>query len=198
MSEKLKNKDSKSTTHVQNEGSAFADYKCTQCDKTFTRERNLRRHAIVHSETRPFNCDFCQKGYNRYDNLRQHIVSCYLSTEEGKSRYGTERPPELMEELEQRIRKQGKTYDCQICGDSFNAYKQLIEHRKVHTKAKPYECSECDASFKRPFDLRVHIRMHTGERPFKCQYCGKGFKTATNVRCHERRHTGKNYDCCRM
>lgn len=174
------------------EGSKSAEYKCLECGKVFTRERNLRRHGIVHSKIRPFSCDFCQKGFNRYDNLRQHIVSCYLSTEEGKKRYGSKRTPQLIEELEQRIQKQRtQSFDCKICGEACNSYKQMIQHRKVHTSEKPYSCF-CGASFKRPSDLNIHQRIHTGERPFKCKYCDKGFKSASNLRGHERHHTGKN------
>lgn len=170
-----------------------AEFKCTDCGKVFTRERNLRRHAIVHSETRPYTCEFCQKGFNRYDNLRQHIVSCYLSTDEGKSRYGSKRTAQLVEELEQRIQKQRKqSFNCKICGEECNSYKQLIEHRKIHTSEKPYACSECDAGFKRPSDLSIHMRIHTGERPFKCKFCDKGFKSANDARCHERHHTGRS------
>lgn len=195
---RLRNKNIKSKklpadNDSDSKGSNSAEYKCLECGKTFTRERNLRRHGIVHSKTKPFTCDFCQKGFNRYDNLRQHIVSCYLSTKEGKKQHGSKRTPKLIDELEQRIQKQRtQSFDCKICGESCNSYKQMIEHRKVHTSDKPYSCSQCGAGFKRPSDLNIHLRIHTGERPFKCKFCNKGFKSASNLRVHERHHTGKN------
>lgn len=85
-----------------------SNYKCKDCGKTFLRSYNLRRHVVTHSKKRPFNCEYCEKGFNRIDLLRRHVVACYLNTDEGKQRYGRKISQQLLDELDQRVRKQAK------------------------------------------------------------------------------------------
>ncbi|KAJ3217054.1 hypothetical protein HDU67_008612, partial [Dinochytrium kinnereticum] len=54
-------------------GSRTYDCPFPGCGKSFTRRFNLRSHALVHSEQRPFACGHCHLGFARSDALRRHL-----------------------------------------------------------------------------------------------------------------------------
>ena len=45
----------------------FAD-----CDKKFTSKFKLKRHILIHSQTKTFLCDVCHRAFRRKDHLRNH------------------------------------------------------------------------------------------------------------------------------
>ncbi|XP_017770700.1 PREDICTED: zinc finger protein 658B-like [Nicrophorus vespilloides] len=47
-------------------------YTCTVCDKKFAHTSNLTRHLNVHSGLKPFHCDICDKSFARKDKLEAH------------------------------------------------------------------------------------------------------------------------------
>ncbi|KAJ3389166.1 hypothetical protein HDU80_011540, partial [Chytriomyces hyalinus] len=47
-------------------------YQCDQCEQTFSRSHDLKRHRYTHSAARPFACKRCGKGFARRDVLRKH------------------------------------------------------------------------------------------------------------------------------
>lgn len=49
-------------------------FKCTQCDSTFTRRYDLKRHSYKHTGY-PYICR-CGKGYDRHDLFMRHSKSC--------------------------------------------------------------------------------------------------------------------------
>ena len=49
-------------------------FECEECDQTFKRAENLRRHVShVHQSKESFKCPSCEKGFGRPDNLKRHI-----------------------------------------------------------------------------------------------------------------------------
>ena len=77
----------------QNEIESTADYstlaknaQCFQCNKTFSRARDLKRHInTVHEGLKPHKCNICGKAYNDlkrhinsvHDGLKQHTFLCF-------------------------------------------------------------------------------------------------------------------------
>lgn len=120
-----------------------SDYECKDCGKNFLRLYNLRRHVMTHLKKRPFNCEYCEKGFNRIDLLRRHVVGCYLSTDEGKQRYGRKISQQLLDELDQRVRKQAKPSNRMLA-------KRVKSKKKVVINPKPIRdviassSSDCD------------------------------------------------------
>ena len=50
---------------------------CDICEKTFTRERNMRRHKEnVHEKATGVHCNKCNKTFTRPDSLRAHQKVC--------------------------------------------------------------------------------------------------------------------------
>merc|ERR1719225_115732 len=49
--------------------------KCPQCNKTFARDREVRRHiASVHEGKKPFSCDICNDRFTSKHGLQYHVV----------------------------------------------------------------------------------------------------------------------------
>ncbi|XP_077019054.1 zinc finger protein with KRAB and SCAN domains 4 [Tamandua tetradactyla] len=47
-------------------------YKCTECERSFTRSRSLFEHQKIHTGEKPYQCDACGKGFTRTSYLVQH------------------------------------------------------------------------------------------------------------------------------
>ncbi|KAJ2705316.1 hypothetical protein H4R19_005137, partial [Coemansia spiralis] len=48
-------------------------YACDQCELTFSRQHNLKSHALTHSSERPFACGVCQTPFRRQHDLKRHM-----------------------------------------------------------------------------------------------------------------------------
>ncbi|XP_022798805.1 zinc finger protein 2 homolog [Stylophora pistillata] len=143
-------------------------FKCVQCDKTFSGASSLSRHIKTHSNIKPFKCDECDKVFSRLSSLKRHQNS-----------HAAEKP-----------------FKCQVCGSSFIQNSDLKIHERTHTGEKPFSCDRCEKAFGCKKRLRAHYRMHTGEKPYKCPQCEKSFSMRKNVIQHIRIHTGERpYTC---
>lgn len=58
--------------HMLRQHSATKSYECKQCDKTFAKGSDLRKHARKHSGERPYRCDVCDKTFAHQTSLRNH------------------------------------------------------------------------------------------------------------------------------
>ncbi|RIA92599.1 hypothetical protein C1645_764475 [Glomus cerebriforme] len=47
-------------------------YVCSECNQTFSRQHNLKSHALTHSQEKPFQCDVCQHFFRRHHDLKRH------------------------------------------------------------------------------------------------------------------------------
>ncbi|KAJ2908820.1 hypothetical protein GGI21_002502, partial [Coemansia aciculifera] len=56
-------------------GGATADkpFACEQCDLSFSRQHNLKSHALTHSTERPFSCPICHTPFRRQHDLKRHM-----------------------------------------------------------------------------------------------------------------------------
>ncbi|KAL2007443.1 hypothetical protein VTN00DRAFT_8881 [Thermoascus crustaceus] len=51
-------------------------FRCTICQRGFTRIDHLKRHHLRHSGLKPYSCIFCNEAFARCDNLRDHYPDC--------------------------------------------------------------------------------------------------------------------------
>nr|CAI5862551.1 unnamed protein product [Callosobruchus analis] len=151
-------------------------YKCSNCDKTYSRPDQLRSHLRVHHGAvgaKPHVCDICFKGFNQISNLKDH-----MRTHNGE-----------------------KPFLCSTCGKGFNQLGNLRQHTVRHSGVKAHLCSTCGSGFASKGELSAHLRKHTGARPFVCDVCQHGFTTSSSLTKHKRIHSGeKPYECdtCKM
>ncbi|CAG8451087.1 3282_t:CDS:2 [Funneliformis mosseae] len=45
---------------------------CAVCNQTFSRQHNLKSHALTHSQEKPFQCDICHHFFRRHHDLKRH------------------------------------------------------------------------------------------------------------------------------
>ena len=66
------------STQAHNQEHAGVKYNCLQCDKSFSREDNLKTHSIIYTGEKPHNiakqlsCDACLKTFARRSHLLRH------------------------------------------------------------------------------------------------------------------------------
>ena len=145
-------------------------YKCPQCEKSFSGQSSLSRHIKTHSNEKPFKCEPCNKVFSRLSSLKRHQGS-----------HSGERP-----------------FKCTVCGWTFLQNSDLKIHERTHTGEKPFPCDRCERAFGCKKRLKAHYRKHTGEKPYKCPQCEKSFSMRKNVIQHIRIHTGERPFTCEV
>ncbi|CAJ0905575.1 9520_t:CDS:2, partial [Entrophospora sp. SA101] len=48
-------------------------FTCLECNQTFSRQHNLKSHALTHSKEKPYRCDVCQHFFRRQHDLKRHL-----------------------------------------------------------------------------------------------------------------------------
>jgi len=89
---------------------------CSECDKAFTREEHLKRHAKSHTDEPVHTCEVigCNKSYTRKERLTRHYKVSHLGQE-------PERP-----------------FWCSECGKDFQRKEHLSRHqRNIHGPGGP-------------------------------------------------------------
>ncbi|KAG5363783.1 Transcriptional regulator MET32 [Yarrowia sp. B02] len=69
-------------------GSADKQFKCDQCECSFRRNHDLRRHKRSHLPVRPFPCTTCSRSFSRKDALKRHLAA--NACERGKKKRRTD------------------------------------------------------------------------------------------------------------
>lgn len=79
-------------------------------------------------------------------------------------------------------------FKCDVCGRTFDVYRQLTEHMAVHRIDKPFTCKVCMKSYSRATVLSQHMKIHAEPNAYKCLVCGMGFASETLLKNHEPSH----------
>ncbi|XP_019738642.1 zinc finger protein 184 isoform X2 [Hippocampus comes] len=199
-------------------------FKCPNCEKTYTRRSDVKRHMSAHTGERPHQCGQCGKRFSLRFMLVKHLrvhtgerpfqcshcakrftLASVLARHE---RMHTGEKPFLCSQCGKAFLSQGelskhhrshvdeRPFGCSLCDKRFKSKKTQREHLVSHSGARPYPCAYCGKGFAKPSALTRHHLMHTGERPFPCGYCDKSFLTRSEAQLHRRVHTGERPYAC--
>ncbi|PVH93734.1 hypothetical protein DM02DRAFT_540932, partial [Periconia macrospinosa] len=78
-------------------------FKCSQCDKAYTRKFILQEHERTHTGEKPEHCPKCPKSYARKSDLQRHIKTCGSITK--------------------------AIYNCHVCSAGFSRNNALKKHQ---------------------------------------------------------------------
>ncbi|KAH6936668.1 hypothetical protein HPB50_020575 [Hyalomma asiaticum] len=128
---------------------------CTSIPAKLPKQRKDRRSFKL-------TCDQCHLRFKYESSLSAHKMALH-----GKSS------------------KDGKSFTCEICQETFSSVLGLSSHIRTHTGERPYSCEECGASFTQSSTLREHtILKHSRAFRETCPLCSKGCVSKTKLRRH--------------
>jgi hypothetical protein len=150
------------------------------CNKKFKNASKFNRHALTHTNERPFVCPFpnCGKSYTRNEHLKRHCCS-------------------HSENLEEK-----KPFKCTYegCDKRFVTKSKLKRHEQIHINSNLYKCTYegCNASFSKRNKLTRHILSHSNKLPYCCTYenCEKSFDRPSRLKEHLKTHNKKPKYVC--
>ncbi|XP_067627902.1 zinc finger protein 431 [Eurosta solidaginis] len=107
------------------------NFKCNQCNRTFIRHHDLKKHQLIHTGELPYKCDICSASYRYTHALRDHKERIHLN----------------------------ETFICKVsgCEAQFRTRSQLNDHKYKHI-GNPYKCERCSKDFLRRESLRRHSK----------------------------------------
>ena len=161
------------------------DLKCKICGKECTKREALRRHIIRHLKDK-YQCSQCDKSYANNCNLKQHIKAVHegqvLICEfesctkmfESKSGY----------ESHLKAHKAQFKYTCKICEKGMMNVVHFEAHMNRHYKIKPYECGLCYRTFYHTSDFNRHVKACGNIKSEQCKECGKTFTCEKYLKEH--------------
>jgi hypothetical protein len=175
---------------------------CTvkDCPLVFTDATLLQRHAMSHTDNRPFHCDFagCKKTYRHRNALKSHArlhtpnetthrIVCPFDNCSHVALYRS------VAKQHHRRHTQERPFACGFgtCERMFSLRTNRDMHFDRHSKNYRYVCTipNCGVGYCALVDLEAHMCAHTGSLPHKCSEddCGAAFIRKQQLDQHQAR-----------
>jgi len=161
-------------------------YKCDQCDETFSAKSYFTSHLRAHARAKKYRCDICRETFSTKAHLTKHYhVECQVCC--AKFAWTND----LIDHMKTHIHGD-KPFVCTCCLKTFVYRHEMERHYLLHCGLKPYNCTErkCNKTFEKKVRLRQHMFVHT--RPFECYVCGKKFPQRSHCKKHSKICSLKN------
>ncbi|TNN84877.1 Histone-lysine N-methyltransferase PRDM9 [Liparis tanakae] len=131
--------ETESTRAGEAEASQFS---CSDCDRSFTSEANLRKHkATVHERLRPYVCTVCQKCFGQCNDLTRHLRHHQKQSKRAKK---------VKEAPEEPATMPFSCGECSLTFASVDTLQQHITERHAEEEAAPEAPVENHEDDRRP------------------------------------------------
>ena len=141
-----------------------------KCDKTFTAEKNLKRHIYtVHEGHRDFQCEICLINYTSKQVLLRHMNMMHNiespSKDDNKIQFENDSEDHGINDSTETENDGNKSFKCDRCDKMFTANRNLKRHIYiVHEGHKDFQCAVCYQFFGFKQILERHMeKMHNIE-----------------------------------
>ena len=148
----VSNEDTKPTTeedlsHCYN----GTNYKCSNCEKTFPKEKSLRRHReMFHDIGVTWKCKYCEKSFRIKNTMNAHVWRLHKKNEDGTIVNEVKKEPlDVSSDPPDYKVTVADKYPCSQCPKTFPSQKSLNSHEEYY-HAKPgvqHDCGICDRTF---------------------------------------------------
>lgn len=161
-------------------------FHCSQCSAALSSAKSLRRHLLVHSDTRPFPCPDCPKEFREHYKMLHHRQASHADTA-----------------------KASPSYPCESCELHFSTTNERLQHyRRVHqglaapdpTTGPPPAANGGGAATAADERISILDAKKVAEAPavvigggssgavkdFSCRYCTKVYTRQANLTYHLR------------
>lgn len=178
---------------------------CTICHKHFATHQGLEKHAVLHSDDRPFTCEVCFKTFKRADSLRQHEQTHYegnYQCEEESCRKIFSSPLALHRHKRAHTDSVYHPHEDEVKCPShpIEASHQIIN---INNKTKQHQCTHCLKTFTcRQFHYHWHLKHSKlvsveSDSPFTNNYrVGRTSTIRKYIHKHEHRRIGDRCQHC--
>ena len=167
---------------------------CTECEKHYTTQIQLKRHyesIHEHEGKKIYECDQCDFKTARGFYIKQHVKLIH----EGENTYKCDqcefKTVHRSYIIQHNNIHEGVRFPCNDCDKKFSSPSGVRKHKQdVHRKRKTYKCDKCDFKTVDRSYIYEHNNRHKGVR-FPCNECDKIFCFPSGVRKHKRDVHGK-------
>lgn len=143
-----------------NRGRNARAYKCTQCERAYSKREHLERHVRrAHDDVKGEHvCAICPSVFESAAALTVH----------------------------ERVHTGERPFVCIVCNSAFAQSGSLRSHMRIHTDERPFKCDECEATFRTSEHLQWHTNSkHKDKRSHACAVCGKRFAYNATMAKHQ-------------
>ncbi|KAJ0184160.1 hypothetical protein K1T71_000583 [Dendrolimus kikuchii] len=178
------------TLHIKSVHDKSMRTECKICGVVINNRYNLTRHALIHTEARPYKCDFdgCDKRFKDPSSVAKHNIIHYPSKH---------MPCKICGKLFTRVRRleyhmtlhkgRKRTARCEECGVCFynEVYLRLHYQKKHDKKRKRYKCDLCDFFTSNKPSIVMHLKYgHAKDNDVECKICNIRFKKQEYLKMH--------------
>ncbi|XP_025832673.1 zinc finger protein 883-like [Agrilus planipennis] len=173
---------------------------CNFCGQVFETEEGMDEHKQTkHDQSLNFPCERCGISFDKDMDLILHEDQDHADYDL-KDTYQCPICGDSFESklllLDHGVNHLMKKICCRACRLEFCTQASLNEHMKIHPRYK-YVCNICGKCLSSSGALKSHMMgIHNKDSLYMCTTCGKCFKTGNRLRIHKEIHSAhKKYMC---